>query len=58
MKKKYVAPESEYVSFAAEDVVTSTQPLGGINAYTDTDGDAPGTEEIIPSNPDIESPFD
>ena len=58
MKKKYVAPESEYVDFEAEDVVTSVQTVGGIEQYSNADGDSPEMGTETPSNPDIESPFD
>ena len=39
MKKEYLAPESEYINFDAEDLLTSVQTLGGINDYPDTEGD-------------------
>ena len=57
MKKTYIAPESKYINFEGDDVLTSGQPLGGINDYTNTSGDAPDTETGIVSNPDAISPF-
>ena len=55
MKKQYIAPESEYIDFELQDVVTGTMPLGGIQEYTDTDGNSPitnpGGESGIYENP-------
>lgn len=57
MKKTYIAPESEYIKFDSDDVLTSVQPLGGINDYTNTSGEAPDTEAGVASKSDVVSPF-
>ena len=57
MKKTYIAPESEYINFENDDVLTSVQPLGNINDYTNTSGEVPDTDAGIVSMPDVVSPF-
>ena len=57
MKKTYIAPESEYINFENDDVLTSVQPLGSINDYANTNGEVPDTDAGIVSMPDFESPF-
>ena len=57
MKKIYVAPESEYIDFEADDVVTSVQTIGGIETYSDTDGDGIDGETGTESNPEAVNPF-
>lgn len=52
MKKNYIAPESEYIDFVTEDLVTAVMPP--VQTYNDENPDVEtGTQES-----DVGSPFD
>ena len=38
MKKKYVSPESEYIDFKAQDVVTEVLPIDDYDTPPDAEG--------------------